>query len=148
MASFEPKVDGLDGLDADLKKLGRLTNEDAWTILTPAADLLKEKFMEKIRSIFRQHTGKLAASIKDMKKAADGPSILIYPQGAHHQYRSRKSGGSKTASASEVGFVLEYGDSRHAARHWMEGTVTEQESALGEKFQEGFDKLCDEKGIP
>lgn len=146
MAKFEPKLEALDGLSMDFQKLGRITDEDAWTILTPAADLLQGKFMEKIRGVFQQHTGVLAAAIKSFKRKQDGPVILVYPDGPHHRYRSRK-GGTKTATAAEVGFVLEYGDGHHRAAHWMESTVDEQDRAIGEAMQEGFDTLCEKKGV-
>ena len=149
MARFEPQTGGLDSLSNDLKKLGQLTDEDAYTILTPAADHLVGRFAEKVRSFFRQHTGKLAESIEALRKRDDGPYIYVGPQGVHHKYKSRKKegGGMKNALASEVAFILEYGDSHHTATHWMENTINEESDAVGEKLQEGFDALCDEKGI-
>lgn len=145
MARFEPMIDDL---SMDLQKLGQITEEDAFTILTPAGELVKEKFTEKIRSVFAQRTGKLAAAIQSFKRVEDGPSILIYPDGPHHRYRSRKTKGTKTATAAEVGFVLEYGSARVKATHWMENAIRENEEAIGQKMQEGFDAFCDEKGIP
>lgn len=149
MAKLEWRAQGLDSLSADLKKLGQLTDEDVYTILTPAADHMVLRFAAKIREVFVQHTGKLAESIKALRKSDDGPYILVAPQGVHHKYSSRKKkgGGQKNALASEVGFVLEYGDRHHRAYHWMENTINEEEAATGEKLQEGFDRLCDEKGI-
>jgi hypothetical protein len=145
MARFEPMIDDL---SMDLQKLGQITEEDAFTILTPAGELVKEKFTEKIRSVFAQRTGKLAAAIQSFKRVEDGPSILIYPDGPHHRYRSRKTKGTKTATAAEVGFVLEYGSVRVKATHWMENALRENDEAIGQKMQEGFDAFCDEKGIP
>ena len=149
MARFEARTGGLDSLSTDLKKLGRLTDEDAYVILEPAGQHLAGKFSEKVRAFFRQHTGALAASFEALRKKDDGPYILVSPQGVHHKYRSRKKkgGGMKNAQASEVAFVLEYGDSHHAATHFMENTINEEEAATGEKLQEGFDRLCEEKGI-
>lgn len=145
MARFEPK--GVDGMSLDLQKLGQISDQDAYTILTPAADLLGKKFKAKIAAIFRQRTGKLAAAIKGFrKKGGEGPFMLVYPYGAHHTYNSRK-GGTKTATAAEVGFVLEYGDGSHKATHWMENTVAENEIEITEAMQEGFDTLCDQRGI-
>ena len=150
MARFEAKTDGLTSLSNDLKKLGQLTDEDAYTILTPAAEHLRGKFSDKVKAVFQQHTGQLAASIQALRKKDDGAYILVAPQGVHHKYRSRKKkgGGQKNALASEVAFVLEYGGGGHPATHWMENTINEEETATGEKLQEGFDRLCDEKGIP
>lgn len=153
MARFEAKSDGMNSLSEDLKKLGKLTVEDAYTILTPAAEHMEQSFAEKIRGMFEQHTGKLAESIKALRKKDDVPYILVAPQGVHHRYRSRKknkkgkAGGMKNAHASEVAFILEYGDGHHKAHHWMEKTIEEEGAAIGEKLQEGFDALCDEKGV-
>ena len=164
MARFEPRFDQIEGLEMDLKKLGQLTDEDAWTILNPAGDFLRGKFMEKIKTVFQQHTGKLAASITSMrKKSGEGPYIQVYPYGTHHTYHGREKtraykrskhgrtytfgGGTRKASADEVAFVLEYGSSRIAATHWMENTINENLEELHEKMQEGFDRLCDEKGV-
>lgn len=149
MARFEPKTEGLGSLSDDLRKLSSLRDEDAFEILTPAGEHLREKFSEKIRSTFIQHTGKLAESIKALRKKEDGPFILVAPQGVHHRYRSRKKkgGGTKNALASEVAFILEYGDGHHTATHWMESTVTAEEGAVQEKLQEGFDAWCDRKGV-
>lgn len=148
MAKFEVMSEGAEGLSMDLKKLGRLTDEDAYTILEPAADVVKAKFADKIKAVFQQHTGKLAASIQEFKKKADGPFILVYPHGPHHRYKSRKKG-SKTASAGEVAFVLEYGAPARniAATHWMENSIQESDQEITEAMQAGFDTLCDEKGI-
>lgn len=167
MAKFEPRLDQIDGLSEDLKKLGRLTNEDAWAILTPAGEFLRVKFMEKIRQLFtRYSTGKLASLIESMRKQnGDGPYIQVYPYGTHHKYQGREKtkaykrskhgrtytygGGNKKATADEVAFILEYGaPSRNIeATHWMENTINENVGEIHAKLQEGFDRLCDEKGI-
>lgn len=149
MARFEPNTGGLDRLSEDLRKLGQLTDEDAYTILTPGANHLAAKFKAKIKATFQQHTGKLADSIKALRKRDDGPYILVSPQGVHHRYKGRKKkgGGTKNALASEVGFVHEYGDQHHPATHWMENTINEESDAVGDALQDGFNRLCDEKGI-
>lgn len=151
MARFDVN-DGAGKLSEDFQKLSGITNEDAWKILTPAGDHLAAKFAEKIRGTFAQHTGKLAASIKAQRKANDGAYIQVSPQGVHHQYnhpRRKKSRPSavKNAHASEVAFVLEYGDGHHKATHWMENTINEEEAAIGEAMQQGFDAWCDERGV-
>ena len=146
MAKFEPKTGGLGSLSDDLKKLGQLTDEDAYTILEPAGEHLAEKLKAKVRGMFQQHTGNLAESIAAQRKKGDTPYIQVAPQGVHNKYNGRK-GGVKNAFNSEVAFVLEYGDSRHKATHWMENTINEEADAIGQAMQEGFDKLCDEKGI-
>ena len=58
-------------------------------------------------------------------------------------------GGTRKATADEVGFILEYGaPSRNIpAHHWMENTINENLDEVHEKLQEGFNTLCDEKGI-
>lgn len=167
MAKFEPRLDQIDGLSEDLKKLGQLSNEGAWAILAPAGEFLREKFMDKIRAVFTKYsTGKLATMIESMNKQnGDGPYIQVYPYGTHHAYQGRTKtkaykrskhgrtytygGGSKKATASEVAFILEYGaPSRNIpASHWMENTINENLDGISQKIQEGFDALCDQKGI-
>lgn len=154
MAQFKVN-DGAGRVALDLEALGRIGDEDAYTILNPAANVLTERFTKKIKSIFQQHTGKLAASVQGFrKKSGEGPYMLVYPYGAHHRYKSRKGGkkgkgGSKNVGANEVAFVLEYGAPARGieATHWMEDAMYESESEVGEAMQEGFDALCDSKGI-
>ena len=147
MAQFSVKGAGLSSLSQDLQALGRLDEEDVYTIITPAGEHLKTKFIEKITSTFQQHTGALAASIQALRKG--GGVIQIGPQGVHHRYRARKKkgGGMKNAHASEVAFILNYGGGGHAATHWMDNTLDAEETAVSEKMQEGFDALCEKKGV-
>ena len=151
MANFVPMNDSAEKLSMDFTKLGQITNEDAWAILRPAGQMLKEAFREKILGTFQQRSGVLAESIEAVDRTGDVPHVLVYPQGPHHKYRNRKKrgGGMKTADASEVGFVLEFGSAARgiAASHWMENAITEHDAEITEKMQEGFDALCDEKGI-
>ena len=115
--------------------------------------MMVAKFRAKIRGLFRQRTGNLAESITALRKSDDGPYIQISPQGVHHQYRSPRPSKRKptfkrkNAHASEVGFILEYGDGHHKATHWMETTIDENAEEIGRKMQEGFDALCDRKGV-
>lgn len=148
---------GAEQLSQDLQKLGKISEADHWEILTPASDLLVRKFAAAIKRIFRQNTGKLAASIQGFRKSGggDGTHILVYPHGAHHKYQSRtkrtKKGGAatKTANANEVGFVLEYGSPARGikAYHWMENTLEENSGEISEALQQGFDEYCDKRGI-
>ncbi len=167
MAKFEPKVD-IDNLSLDFQKLSNLSNDDIWQILTPAADLLVRKLKEKIKTFFKQHTGKLAASIEGFRKGRgkeSAPHILVYPYGTHHRYKGRKKtghykrskhgrtytygGGSKQASANDVAFVLEYGAASRniPATHWMEKTINENSEAVAEAMQQGFDDYIKNKGV-
>ena len=159
---------GAEQLAQDLQKLGKISEADHWEILTPASDLLVRKFAAAIKRIFRQNTGKLAASIQGFRKSGggDGTHILVYPHGAHHKYQSRtkqrrmKKGRdgvkretfvfvNKTASAGDVGFVLEYGSPARGikAYHWMENTLEENSGEISEALQQGFDEYCDKRGI-
>lgn len=166
MARFEPK--GVDGMSLDLQKLGQISDQDAYTILTPAADLLAEKFKDKLSLLFSKISGKLVASIRAMRKQSGGVFyMLVYPYGDHHKYNARvrsytvqkradwgvekrkTKGGVKMASANDVAFVLEYGSPARGieASHWMEKTIQENEEQILEAMQRGFDELCDERGI-
>ena len=157
---------GAEELMQDLQKLGKISEADHWEILTPASDLLVRKFAAAIKRIFRQNTGKLAASIQGFRKSGGGlPYMLVYPYGTHHKYKGRTKtrqykrskhgrtytygGGSKNAEANDVGFVLEYGSPARGikAYHWMENTLEENSGEISEALQQGFDEYCDKRGI-
>lgn len=155
MSKFDVN-DGADRLIQDIQKLGEITNDDHWEILTPAADLLVKKFAQKVKQVFQQHTGNLADAIQGFKKSGGGePHILVYPHGSHHKYKSRtkktKKGAAatKTAAANEVAFVLEYGSPGRniKATHWMENALEENSAEISDALQQGFDDYCNKRGI-
>lgn len=156
MSKFDVN-DGPDRLIQDIQKLGELSTDDHWEILTPAADLLVKKFAQKVKQVFTQYTGKLAEAIQGFRKSGggDGHYILVYPHGPHHKYKSRtkktKKGAaaSKTAAANEVAFVLEYGSPGRniKATHWMENALEESSAEISDALQQGFDDYCDKRGI-
>lgn len=162
MAKFEPLA-GAAQLEADFDKLGRLDDDKVWAILRPAAELVTQAMKQKVKSLFQQHTGKLADSIEAFPKRGDSAYFLVYPYGVHHKYNARlktktykrskhgrtytTGGRMKNAPANDVGFILEYGDRKHKATHWMENTIKEQDAAITEAIQQGFDDLCDALGV-
>jgi len=114
----------------------------------------------------------LADSIEAQNKyGADGAYIQIVPDGGHHKYnkrvktikvtkvfghvsksgtRTRKTkGGLKTERADAVGFVLEYGAPAQGikAYHWIEKTMVENQGAIFDALQQGFDDFCEERGL-
>ena len=155
MARFEVKTGGLDKLSEDFKKLGVWADKDIFAILGPAALKLQKALKAKIRALFKQHTGKLEESIMVIQKGGGDEEawLLVAPQDVHHKYKigratkRSKRGGTRNALASEVGFILNFGDTHHKATHWFDNTLEEEENAVGECMQERFSALCDEKGI-
>lgn len=165
MARFEVTGD-IDRLATDVKGLGDVTKNEYWALLEPGANVLVRKFREKLQKLFKQRTGKLAASIAGFKKSSFGqPYMLVYPYGDHHKYRGRSKtrkykrsksgrtytygGGNKVATANDVAFVLEYGSPARGINphHWMEETMEESMDEVVDAMQEGFNELCERRGL-
>lgn len=153
MAKFS--FNGIDEISASFEQMENLTDEEKLSILRPAGDLLREKFIEKISSLFTQHTGDLVGSITIQKRTGDdGAYLHITPTGKHRGSgtgkRKRKNGrsnGSYSGTNAEVAYILEYGSPRIAARHWMEETCEEQADNVAEAQQQAWDELLTKKGL-
>ena len=115
-------VNGLDDLGLTIKELAEIPNEVVAAMLEAQANVL----LPKLRDAAPVETGKLKLSIKEMpKKDKNGrPIIDIYPSGTHHRYKTRQ-GGSRAASANDVGFVNEFGAPARGIKGtgWMRLTV-------------------------
>ncbi len=153
MAKFD--VVGLDAFKADLEAAQELTVDEKYRILDAGGTVVLQAMQRKLTSIGLVLTGRLSESLGSVRKVEDGtPVVLVYPQGVHHRYRGRDIRGKrgkgllKTASAAEVGFVLEYGVAQHNIRatHWMEAAVSTSGEATTDAMQEAFNAVLDEKG--
>ncbi len=154
-------TEGTDELSQQLKRLSNITTDDVYTILTPAAELLVNRFKAAIDRLFKQHTGKLKNQVQIFRKKSDDASacIDVYPAGPHHMYRTHKVRGRKrlkgrtrgtaTATANEVAFVLEYGAPGRGipATHWMEKTIEASSDAVAEAMEQGLDEVLESKGV-
>lgn len=158
MASF--KFDGIDYISAKFEQLAQIGDEDKMSIIRPAAEFLKGKHQEKIRSKFRQLTGALANSITiEQKSDEDGAYAHISPKGKHPRSSTgkrmkkvdgsdkRRSSGSYSGTNAEVAYILEYGSPRISASHWMEEANEEAADELVAIQQEAWDDLVTQKGL-
>ncbi len=122
-----------------------------YRILETGGDVVKRSMQAKLTALGLVLSRRLIDSIKlVLKVSAGAPYVLIYPQGKHHSYHGRDGEGSlKTADASEIAFVFEYGaPSRHIpAYHWMEQAIAESENETTEAMQEEFNAILDSKGV-
>lgn len=144
MASFN--VTGLDGLALSFSELAALSNDTIKDMLHAGGDVIVKGQEQEVRAAGLVRSGKLAGSIKMQDKsngAAGGPYVLIYPDGTHHTYRPRKSGGGVARNA-DVGFVHEFGGHGNAARSWMRlanekhaGEAVAAEAAVYDRFVSG-----------
>lgn len=145
-------VSGLDTVTAAFDHLADVSDEDKLRVLRAGGEILKAAFQEALKTLFQQHTGKLAASPEvEEKTGGDGGYVLIAPKGKHGRSsagkRRPKHKGTYTGDNAEIAFILEYGSSRIPARHWMERTVEEQGDAVAEAMEAEWSKVLDEYGF-
>lgn len=164
-------IDGLDRLSVSYASLSRISDDDLWAIIEPAANTLRDRMKESITRLFRQRTGSLRESIEVKRKTAKSGAIfaLVGPNQKEHSgqrgrrasafesgskgFGKRKSraqggkGGSYSGTNAEVGWILEYGTSRIPGRHWMEQAVTATEEEIHEMLDAGFNAACEAVGL-
>lgn len=151
MAKF--RVNGVDGLDLTYERKSQLSTEDLLRIIRPGAELMQSRLSQKVRDVFVQHTGELAASFKMReRKSDDGAAISISPEGKHSPsgrgIRNRNRGGkSKAKTNAEIAFVLEHGSPRIHATHFMEIAVEESEADVIAAMDVEFNKILAERGL-
>lgn len=152
MANFS--FNGMDEISASLEQLASLTDEDKLSVIMPAATLLLERQKQKIEALFTQRTGDLANSLTIEKKSdEDGAYAHITLKGKHKNSSTgkrkgkRRSNGNYSGTNAEVGYILEYGSPRIAARHWMETANEEAEEEVVAAQQAAWDELITQKGL-
>lgn len=151
MARFS--VSGIGDMMQSLTAAGRISDEDSWRVVSAGAKVLEQRYVEKLTTLFRVITGSLAASVKIQRKSPT--TAILTPSGSHPgsstgKRRPRtggKSHGSYQGTNEEVAFILEYGSSRIAARHWMETTNEESGDEVTAAMAEEWNKLLTEKGL-
>lgn len=145
---------GVDELAASFEALSQLSDEDKMSVIMPAAKLLVERQREMIQRLFKQRTGDLANSLTIQEKSdEDGVYAHIYLKGKHKgsstgkRKGKRRSNGRYSGTNSEIGYILEYGSPRIAARHWMENANEEAENEVVAAQQAAWDDLVTKKGL-
>lgn len=134
---------GLADIQADLRELGNLTDEDIYRILEAGAAVVVAAQREELESLSLINTGKLRDSIAPERK--NGKSVLIYPQNDRRderrglRKRKRKRRGVKTNA--EVGYVLEYGGPGRRAYGWMSKANEKSEGDAAEAMQAEYNKI-------
>ena len=152
MAKFS--FNGMDELSASFEQLSQLSDEDKMGIIMPAAKLLVQRQQEKIKQLFTQRTGDLADSLTIRQESGeDGAYAHIYLKGKHRgsstgkRKGKRRSNGHYSGTNAEVGYILEVGSPRIAARHWMETANEEAEDEVVAAEQAALDNLITQKGL-
>lgn len=145
---------GVDELSASFEQLSQLSDEDKMSVIMPAAKLLVERQREMIQRLFKQRTGDLADSLSIQEKSGeDGAYAHIYLKGKHRgsstgkRKGKRRSNGRYSGTNAEVGYILEHGSPRIAARHWMENANEEAEEEVVAAEQAAWDDLVTKKGL-
>lgn len=140
MAKFS--MNGLNEISASLEQMANAPEDTKFGMLEAGAQVLIEKWRDKIESLFGN--GQLSDSIKAKRKKGDSPIVQVSPQGnrasEYRGIRKTKRGGYKKTNA-EVAYVLEYGTPRMDATHWMEtaneeaaDSVAEAEAAVWDEY--------------
>ena len=152
MAKFS--VNGFDTISASFEQIAQLSDDDKFSVVAPAAEILKNKFVEKIKAVFTQRSSVLAESITVQRKVGDdGAYAHIIPKGKHpasrtgKRDRKPKSNDPYSGTNAEVAYILEYGSPRIRGRHWMEETVEESEEEVLEAQQAAWNDLLTRKGL-
>jgi hypothetical protein len=152
MAKFT--FNGMDELSASFEKLSQLSDEDKMSVIMPAAKLLVERQRQMIERLFRKRTGDLVNSLTIQQKSdEDGAYAHIYLKGKHRgsstgkRRGKRRSNGRYSGTNAEVGYILEHGSPRIAARHWMENANEEAEDEVIATEQAAWDELLTQKGL-
>lgn len=152
MASFT--FNGMNELSASFEQLSQLSDEDKMNVIMPAAKLLVERQREKIKQLFTQRSGDLADSLTIRQESGeDGAYAHIYLKGKHRgsstgkRKGKRRSNGRYSGTNAEVGYILEFGSPRIAARHWMETANEEAEDEVVAAEQAAWDDLITQKGL-
>lgn len=152
-------IDGLDRLTVSFVTLSQISDDEIWSIIEPAAGTLKTKMQDVISRLFRQRSGSLHDSIEVKRKLSKGGAVfaLVGPNQSKHPHPhlgKRKSrgpkgggGGSYSGTNAEVGWILEYGSSRIAGRHWMETACDEADDEIHQQLEQGFDAACTAAGL-
>lgn len=151
-------IDGLDRLSVSYASLSRISDDELWAIIEPAANTLKDKMQETISALFTQRSNSLHDSIEVKRKlskggavyALVGPNDKKHPKSSTGKRRARAQGGkggSYSGTNAEVGWILEYGSQRIDGFHWMEQSVTSTEEELLGILEAGFNAACEAVGL-
>lgn len=152
MASFS--FNGLDTIEASFRQLAELTADDTYSVLQPAAELLKKAYEQTLRTLFTVRSGALAVSIEAERTDTNGScKITLSPKGNHpgsstgKRKKKGKSSGKYSGTNAEVAFILEFGSPRIKPRWWMQTTNDQQEEAVLAAQQAAWDALLAQKGL-
>ena len=151
-------IDGLDRLSVSYASLSRISDDELWAIIEPAANTLKDKMQESLSGFFQVITGSLRETIEVKRKlskggavyALVGPNDKKHPKSSTGKRRARAQGGkggSYSGTNAEVGWILEYGSSRIPGRHWMEQAVTSTEEELLGILEAGINSAFEAVGL-
>ena len=152
MAKFS--FNGMDEISASFDQLANITDEDKMSVIMPAANLLADRYREKIKALFNTISGALAGSVSIEEKSDDsGMFARIYLKGKHpgsgtgKRRGKRRSNGRYSGTNAEVGYILEYGSPRIAATHWMENANEEAADDVVATQQAAWDEMLERKGL-
>ncbi len=152
-------IDGLDELSVSLAELSRLNDDQIWSIIEPAADVVKSKMREAIDRFFPKTewtTGTLHDSIEVKRKISKSGAVyaLVGPNNKKHPkilkgLRKMRRPRKKTIKGTnaEIWWILNYGSERIDATHWADTACDEADPEALQLLQDGFNRVLEEAGF-
>lgn len=128
------KAKGLNDLQLSMQEVANLPETVVENMLEAGGEIVVQAHRQQLVAFNLVKTGKLRGSIAALSKKSDkaghwNRSVIIYPQGTHHRTKGRRqtaktnkrSGKAAAVSASEVGFIHEYGAPKRRIKgmKWM-----------------------------
>lgn len=160
-------TNGLDALMLSMEELSDIPDGVIDDMLSAGGEVIAKAHAEELQSMGLVKTGKLKSSIKVFHKRSKGVRyVLVYPDGTHHTYDGRShsytkmnwgragntqstSGGSKTATNNEVGFIHEFGAPRRniPASQWMRVSNEKHADEAVDAAKRVYDDYLTSKGL-
>ena len=159
---------GLEDLQLSLEELAKIPDDVVEQMLLAGAEVTAKAHKQKLTSLglFNPRSNALKHLVDSIKifskvRTKNGVRqryVLVYPQGKHHSYTALlrtkfrgivNTGRTATATAGDVGFVLEYGakDRGIKSYQWMRKANEESAAAVEAAEMEVYDRWLDSLGL-
>ena len=131
-------IQGLDGVIADMKRLGELEGETADKMLTEGAKIVEEEWKSAIKKADLVDTGAMLKSVKATKPktSKDVRTIEVFPQGKD----------KKGVRNAEKAFVNHYGTSSIKATRFVDEANEKAEPRVLETYERIWNDHMIERG--
>lgn len=140
MTMFECEVTGLQGLIADMKKVGNIPTGTLKEMVTEQAKVVEEAIVYNAGSMLQgpYFEGAVAASVTPKKARASrgGASVIITFKGEQHGNR-----------LGEIAFINEYGKKSQPARPFIKKAQAQSKDPAADAAHKVLDEYISEQGL-